>query len=380
MPERTENTVPAAPETIEARAFARQRPEPGKLTAFGFVRTDGGYRYETLLMDGAFRAELAVSDVGTVTGRVVDPVTEEEYLPLRITLQTGGYAYEVRNAYETLLAEIAARCCTALPFVSAQANRLTERIRLEFGEQPDFPWAAEPNADSGVFRAAGGRRWYGLIMRIDAAKLDKTEASAPPKQIDVLNVKIREADGPALRRETGIYPAWHMNHRTWISVRLDDTLPDDRVFALIRQSRALLGNPNAGARDADGRKNWIIPANPKYYDVVTVFDANDVTYWKQGRGIEVGDIVYMYVAVPYSAILYKCEVLRTHIPREREEDRGPRELMEVRVLERYGKEGEFGLKTVLPRFGVRTVRGPRFMPQALIGYIEAETKREEEAE
>ena len=30
----------------------------------------------------------------------------------------------------------------------------------------------------------------------------------------------------------------------------------------------------------------IVPANPKYYDIVSVFSSTDDTIWKQGKGIE----------------------------------------------------------------------------------------------
>jgi hypothetical protein len=61
-------------------------------------------------------------------------------------------------------------------------------------------------------------------------------------------------------------------------------------------------------------KEWIIPANPKYYDIVHAFDDTDEITWKQGAGIKTGDTVFMYVGAPVSAILYKCEVTETDIP------------------------------------------------------------------
>ena len=36
-------------------------------------------------------------------------------------------------------------------------------------------------------------------------------------------------------------------------------------------------------------KEWIIPANPKYYDIVGAFKVADEIDWKQGAGIKKGD-------------------------------------------------------------------------------------------
>ena len=50
-------------------------------------------------------------------------------------------------------------------------------------------------------------------------------------------------------------------------------------------------------------KEWIIPANPKYYDIEHAFDGTKEINWKQGRGIRPGDMVFMYAAAPVSAMV-----------------------------------------------------------------------------
>ena len=49
----------------------------------------------------------------------------------------------------------------------------------------------------------------------------------------------RLAQGDELRPIPGIYPAYHMNHKTWISVVLDETLPDEKILELIDTSYQL---------------------------------------------------------------------------------------------------------------------------------------------
>ena len=34
----------------------------------------------------------------------------------------------------------------------------------------------------------------------------------------------------------GIYPAYHMNHKSWISLALDDTLSDSLIMELVSKS------------------------------------------------------------------------------------------------------------------------------------------------
>ena len=80
----------------------------------------------------------------------------------------------------------------------------------------------------------------------------------------------------------------------------------------------------------------IIPANPKYYDIVHAFDDTDEIDWKQGAGIKTGDTVFMYVASPVSAILYKCKVTETDIPYKYEDGNLTiSALMKIKLLKRY---------------------------------------------
>lgn len=59
---------------------------------------------------------------------------------------------------------------------------------------------------------------------------------------------------------------------------------------------------------------WIIPCNLKYYDVKGAFSKFKAIDWKQSaKNICVGDIVYIYVGKPISAIKYKCRVNKANL-------------------------------------------------------------------
>lgn len=63
--------------------------------------------------------------------------------------------------------------------------------------------------------------------------------------------------------------------------------------------------------------DWIVPCNPGYFDVFSVFDSLDMIDWRQSaRSIETGDHVYIYVSSPVQAVVFRCRVLETMIPPE----------------------------------------------------------------
>lgn len=112
------------------------------------------------------------------------------------------------------------------------------------------------------------------------------------------------------------------------------------------------------------QKDWIIPANPQYYNVVGAFEESNIVTWKQSSDIHVGDMIYMYVAAPYSAILYKCRAIEVDIPRQYSDDNlTVKTAMSLELLEKFAP-GVWTLERIR-QFGVYAVRGPRSMPGEL---------------
>ena len=225
--------------TIEEKAFGRKRFAVERMLDFGFEKTDGGYRYETDFFNGDFSAVLLISDKGEVTGTVIDRMNGEEYRPLRNDTFQGGYVNSVRSAYEDLLGRVADGCCRDVLFASDQANRIAERIAGTLETVPDYPWEQGQYQSCGVFRHGDNSKWFALIMNLKRRVLTKDNDESP---VDILNLKAEPDTVGELTRRAGIYPAYHMNRKHWISVSLDDTLTDDGVMALVSKSFELTKN------------------------------------------------------------------------------------------------------------------------------------------
>ena len=152
----------------------------------------------------------------------------------------------------------------------------------------------------------------------------------------------------------------HMNKLHWITVRLNGDVPEKNVYDLIDASFEATAPRRRKAkvvmREA---KEWIIPSNPKYYDVIAAFKASDTIDWKQGRGILRGDTVFLYVGAPVSAILYKCRVLETDIPYDySDKNLTITALMKIKLLKQYEPD-EFTFERLNDEFKIFAIRGPR---------------------
>lgn len=56
------------------------------------------------------------------------------------------------------------------------------------------------------------------------------------------------------------------------------------------------------------KDSWVIPCNVKVFDVVEHFKNSNIICWKRGAGEKAGDDVYIYVGIPFKAIMYRCVV------------------------------------------------------------------------
>ncbi len=211
------------------------------------------------------------------------------------------------------------------------------------------------------FRHPDNRKWYALLGTVPGSRL----GLEGEKTVDVLSVRLED---PLLRdfllKREGFFPDLRSAAGNRITVLLDGTVPLSEIRSLIDTSYRITASAQTRMK-VRAPKEWIVPSNPKYYDSVHAFDDTDEIRWKQGSGIRTGDIVFLYVGAPISAVLFKCVVTETDIPYQfRTEGLTISKLMGIRLLKRYDP-AQFTFEALRERYGVFAVRGPRGIPGGL---------------
>ena len=232
-------------------------------------------------------------------------------------------------------------------------------VKKQYRVSPEYLWRRFPGY--AVLRHKDNAKWFGLVMDVPADRLGLQGDEVK----DILNVKMAD---PLLTdilvRKRGYFRGYHISRGSWISVLLDGTVPMEEIRGLLDESY-LNTAPKEVKRKLRPPKEWIIPANPKYYDIEEAFRQSKEIDWKQGKGIRKGDIVYVYLAAPVSAVLYKCRVTKTDIPfRFDEGNVHMTSLMKIRLLKTY-RPDRFTFERLGSEFGIRAVRGPRGIPDSL---------------
>jgi len=237
-------------------------------------------------------------------------------------------------------------------------DKICGYIRKKYRVKPEQLWIRNPNHI--VFRHSDNGKWFGIIMDVARERIGADGEGI----VDVLNLKMSDpllAD--LLVQRDGFFWGYHFSRSSWISVLLDGTVPFKEVCFWIGESYRNTASA-AEARKLRPPKEWLVPANPKYYDVVHAFDTEEVILWKQGAGIRNGDTVYLYVAAPVSAVLFQCMVTETNIPCRDEGELKIRSLMRIRLQKRYPPD-RFTFKKLGSEYGIYAVRGPRGVTEEL---------------
>ena len=352
--------------------FSKMSPDFNKLKKYGFVKKGSDYLYSQNFMENEYRAEIQVSLKGMVTGKVIELDTNEEYLPIHIESYIGAYVGTIREAYLAILKDIAEKCFIERQFVSEQANRISDKIFEKYGEKSDNPFSKGDVA--AVFRYPENQKWYALMMNIKESLLTKGEKEDDSPNVDIINLKIDTSKSDEIHSLNGVFPAYHMNHQQWISITLNDSLNDDVIMNLIDVSRefALHSGKSNKSTNKLVNSNWILPANPKFFDIVDAFNHFKEIDWKQSSKVKIGDIAYMYVGAPVSAILYKCEITATDIPYEySDQNISITHVMRIKLLKKYTPK--FCNFKKLNQLGIMAVRGPRLATQDFLDYINTNT-------
>lgn len=129
-----------------------------------------------------------------------------------------------------------------------QAKEVIRYVREEYGDELEFLWRDE----NGVWRNPANRKWYGLMMRVERARLGlPTEG-----KVEILDLRFEkgmarefvasfgggfgENGSAGVSRagaeDLGILLGYHMNKDNWITVVLDYGVETEEVLALIDRS------------------------------------------------------------------------------------------------------------------------------------------------
>ena len=329
---------------LENDIFKKYKVDLNKVIDYGFKKKNDKYVYETKFLNDSFKCIIEINN-NKISGNVYDLEFNDLYDQFRVKDVIGEFVNNVKEEYIKILIDIRDKCFIPNLFIYDQSNRISKLIKSKYNIDPEFLF---DDNSTGVFRNKDNLKWFGIIMNINSSKLD----SKLNKDVEVINIKINKDKLDELLKVNGIYKAYHMNKKSWISIVLDDSLDDSYIMNLIDYSYRsnILFN------------EWVVPVNMDYFDVEDYYDNNSNPVIKMSTSMNVGDIVYVYLSKPYSCILYKTIIKELDAYHEYEG-----RFAYVDILNKYNREDITFDK--MKELGVGAVRGARRITKELSNYI-----------
>lgn len=180
-------------------------------------------------ISGDLTLTIIIDSKGSVTTKIFDSDGEPYTLHL-VEGAAGKFVGAVKAEHERILAEVMAQCFDDEIFSARQTKFIVAHIDETFGDAPEFLWEKYPTF--AVFRRRDNRKWYALIAGIPK-KFLRLEGDG---DVEIMNVRVEPDELDRIADDEKYFRGWHMNKRSWLTVRLDETLTDEELTARLETS------------------------------------------------------------------------------------------------------------------------------------------------
>ena len=203
-----------------------------KISAYGFIRQDGKFVYETNIINDTFRLYVYVSENGDVDTNLIEIENGEPYV-LYKTNASGAFIGEIRTAIETVLTDIANVCYDSSVFKTNQAQMVIEYVREKYGDELEFLWPTSPA--NAIWRRKDNQKWYGAILTVNGRKIGLDT----DKIVEIIDLRMKPEDRNDFLSREHYYPGWHMNKKSWYTIVFDNHIADEEIQLRIAESYEL---------------------------------------------------------------------------------------------------------------------------------------------
>ena len=211
------------------RVFSQYVFVPEKAINYGFAFDEGSYIIRKPLPESGFYAVFRIAE-NSFEAKVYEEPDGEEYLPFEVSVDNGGFVSTIRSYVDDAVDEIVKNC-----FQLADVKAiLLDYVREKYGTIPEAPWGYLEEYHT--LNTAKRHKWYGLFMLIPYKYLGVEREG----KINVLNLKVRPEDIPAIIDHIHYFPSYHMNKKYWISILLDRDADIEQIKKLLDDSYAIV--------------------------------------------------------------------------------------------------------------------------------------------
>ncbi len=243
-----------------------------KMVKYGFIRNKENYTYKKLICNEQFEVQVLASQKIFIS-KVIDVSNYEEYILVDIEDSVGEFVGKVKYEYENLIKDIIEKCTDFQVFKNHQSKEIIKYIKNKYNDDLEFLW--EKSSDSAICRNKMNNKWYSVFMVVgyDKLKLNLND------NVEIIDLKYQKNEIKDIVDNEKIFPGYHMNKSSWITIILDGRLDLKSIFKLIDNSYKLSIGTNKTGLSGDYLSNKV------YNYLLTIPKGKVVTYGQIGKAL-----------------------------------------------------------------------------------------------
>ena len=246
--------------------FKNKEIDSKRLLDFGFIKEKDYYIYRTKIQNKQFEIIVYISEIKKIS-KIIDMANDEEYILVDISDSTGEFVGKLRDEYESIINDIIEKCTKTNIFKNNQSKEIIKYIKEKYNDDLEFLWEKFDN--NAIWRNKQNYKWYGIILTITKDKL-KLESE---ERIEVLDLRYQKGEVSNIIDNTRIFPGYHMNKDSWITIILDYSVSTKKMEELIDNSYNLSIGNKCGLSGGNLSK--------KVYEYLTKIPKGKVVTYKQ---------------------------------------------------------------------------------------------------
>ena len=219
-----------------SKKLKNKKIDYNKLIDYGFIKENNKYMLREKIYNNQFEAIITI-DEKDKKSKLIDLVNEDEYILVDIESAEGEFVGKLKLEYENLLNDIIEKCTNPNIFQNEQSKEIIKYIKEKYNNELEFLW--EKLDETAIWRNKTNNKWYGLMF-----KLKKNKLGIKSEEItEVINLRFQKEKINEIIDNKLVFPGYHMNKNSWISIKLDNSLKINKIIELIDNSYILsLGN------------------------------------------------------------------------------------------------------------------------------------------
>lgn len=209
--------------------FSKRKVDYSKLVRYGFEKNENLYTYKTCLSEKSFQVCIFISEQKKYS-KIIDIENDIEYSVVDVDDANGEFVGRIKHEYDNVLQDIIDRCTEKDVFKCKQSRDVIKYIKNKYDDKLEFLW--QKFDDNAIVRNKENDKWYAILMTVRENRIRGNSE----EKIEVLDLRYPKDRINDIIDCDKIFPGYHMNKKSWITIVMDQSLKNEEIFCLIDNS------------------------------------------------------------------------------------------------------------------------------------------------